>query len=133
MAGRWDAWLRDLRAARKGGERWPELQIDRGRAWELVLAVPSDVSGDAFLCNLALGPDGTTLVSPTVVVGAFADGVTPVTFSLTAVQTANPTLIPADDDTDGVEDLALDILRSPGGGTNWVRFMAGQIPVSGKV
>lgn len=127
-----DPWLRDLGAAGKGGGRWPQLGIDRGRAWSKVLSFAADYSADTFACNLAAEPDGTTLVSPAVSIGAFASGVTLVTLSLTAVQTANPALIPADGDLDGVVDLAFDLLRTPSGGTQG-RLMAGVIPVSGKV
>lgn len=132
MRTQWDAWLADLRAAGKGGERWPQLAIDRGRAWSKVLSFAADYSADAFACNLAASPDGTTLVSPTVNVGAYSSGVTLVTLSLTAVQTANLALIPGDDDADGVEDLCFDLLRTPSGGSQG-RIMAGIIPVSGKV
>lgn len=123
----WDAWLSDLRASGRGGERFATLAIDRGRAWSKMIAFEADYSADTFACNLSLAPDGTTLVSPTVVVGAYAGGATAVTLSLTAVQTANPALIPADGDLDGVEDLCFDLLR------NSSRIMAGVIPVSGKV
>lgn len=132
MASQWDNWLRELRAAGKGGQAWPKLGIDRGREWTRVLAFEADYSADAFACNLAVAPDGTTLVSPTVVVGAFGSGVTPVTISLTAVQTANLALIPADGDVDGVEELCFDLLRTPFGGAQ-DRLMAGVIPVRGKV
>src|SRR5213595_2116771 len=107
-----DPWLRDLKAAQKGGERWPKLGIDRGRAWSRSLSFEADYSADTFVCNLALEPDGTTLVSPTVVVGAYSSGATPVTLSLSAGQTANLSLIPADGDFDGVEDLCFDLLRN---------------------
>jgi hypothetical protein len=132
MATQWDAWLRDLRAAGKGGERYPQLEIDRGRAWSKALRFAADYSADAFAANLALGPDGTTLVSPTVNVGAYTGGYTIVTLSLTAVQTANAALIPADGDIDGVVDLALDVLRTPSGGTQG-RLIGCVIPVTGKV
>lgn len=127
-----DPWLRDLAAAQKGGERFTQLTIDRGRVWSKQLRFAGDFSADAFACNLALEPDGTTLVSPTVAVGSYTGGYTIVTLSLTAVQTANAALIPADGDLDGVVDLAFDVLRTPSGGAQG-RLFAGIIPVSGKV
>jgi hypothetical protein len=127
MVTEWDAWLRDLRAAGKGGARWPQLLIDRGRAWSKDLRFGVDWSEDAFSCNLAASPDGTTLVSPSVSVGAYVGGYTMVTLSLTAEQTANLTLIPADSDLDGVVDLPFCLLR------NSAVLMAGVVPVSGKV
>lgn len=132
MAEQWRAWLADLRAAGKGGQRFTQLAIDRGRVWNKVLAFEADFADDAFECNLALAPDGTTLVSATVSVGAYSSGVTPVTLSLTAAQTANLALIPADGDIDGVEDLCIDLLRTPSGGAK-ARILAGIVPVLGKV
>lgn len=127
-----DPWLRDLAAAGKGGVRLPQLAIDRGRAWSKILAFEADYSADAFACNLSLEPDGITLVSPSVAVGAYSGGVTQVTLSLTAVQTANLALIPEDADADGVVDLAIDVLRTPSGGEQ-ARLLAGVVPVLGKV
>lgn len=132
MATEWDVWLADLRAAGKGGQRFSQLAIDRGRPWSKELQFQADWSGDAFACALSLSPDGTTLVSPTVVVGAYSGGYTTVTLSLTSVQTANTSLIPADGDFDGVVDLAFELVRTPSGGSAAV-LMGGLIPVIGKV
>lgn len=127
-----DPWLRDLKAAQKGGERFTQLMIERGRVWSKQLAFAADYSADAFECNIALEPDGTTLVSASVAVGSYSGGQTIVTVSLTAVQTASLSLIPADGDYDGVQDLAIDVLRTPSGGAK-ARLFAGIVPVSGKV
>lgn len=132
MATQWEDWLRDLRTAGKGGERFAQLTINRGRVWSKQLRFAYDFSADTFACNLAVAPDGTTLVSPSASVGAYTDGYTIVTLSLTAVQTANPSLIPADGDLNGVEDLCFDLVRTPSGGDP-DRLMAGVIPISGKV
>lgn len=132
MASQWETWLAELRAAGKGGVHMPQLAIDRGRAWSKELRFHADYSSDAFSCNLAVSPDGTTLVSPSVAIGAYTGGYTIVTLSLTSVQTANTALIPADGDMNGVEELLLDLLRTPSGGTQ-ERLMAGTIPVIGKV
>lgn len=129
MAEQWDTWLAGVRAAQKGGVRLPQLQIDRGHAYSKVLAFEADYEADAFAASLANAPDSTPFLNFTVVVGAFGSGVTPVTLSLTALQTA---AIPADTDIDGNEDFVFDILRTPNGGTQG-RLMAGVIPVSGKV
>lgn len=124
MTRQWDAWLRDLRAAQKGGARFTQLLIDRGLPYSKILAFEADYSADTFTASLSSAPDSTPFVDFTVAVGAYGSGVTPVTISLSAIQTA---AIPADADIDGVEDFPFDLLR------NGARLMAGTIPVSGQV
>lgn len=126
MAGQWDTWLATMKAAGKGGERFPQLTIDRGLAYEKVLGFGVDVSGDTFRASLRASPDAAdpTLADFTVAVGAYADGLTLVTLTLSAVATA---ALPSDGDLDGVEELVFDLLR------NNSRFMAGTIPLAGKV
>lgn len=129
MATQWDAWLRELKAAGKGGVRLKG--IDRGLPYSLAFSIPLDVTADAFDASLRMAPDasGATLVDFTIVVGTFTAGATLITLSLTQVQTA---ALPADGDIDGVEEFVFDLLRTPSGGTQ-ARLIAGVIPILGKV
>jgi hypothetical protein len=124
MARQWEAWLRELRAAGKGGVRLKA--IDRGLPYSLAFSIPLDVSADTFTASLRISPDAAdpVLESFAVNVGAYADGATIVTLSLTQVETA---ALPADGDLDGVEDFVFDMLR------NNLRFFGGIIPITGKV
>lgn len=126
MAGRWDTWLAAMKAAGRGGLHYPQLTIDRGLAYSKAIAIAMDVSGDDFVASLRESPDAPdpTLINFAVTVGAYADGVTPVTLELTEEETGD---LPADADFDGVEAFPFDLLR------NGARFMAGTIPVVGKV
>jgi hypothetical protein len=130
MAGQWDTWLAALKAAGKGGEVYHQLTIDRGLPYSKELAFGADMSGDAFDATLKASPDAATeLATFTITVGAYADGVTPVTLELTDLETD---ALPADGDLDGVEEFVFDILRTPLGGVQ-ERLLAGMIPVAGMV
>lgn len=126
----WTAWLRQNAEAGRGGVTLAK-SIVRDLPYELVLAISSDVSADAFSASLRLSPDadGATLADFTVVVGSYASGATNVTLSLTKTQV---NALPADADADGLEELLFDVLHTPSGGTQY-RMLAGAIPVSGKV
>lgn len=127
-----ETWLRELRAAGKGGVRLKP--IDRGLPYSLSLEVSADWSADSFDAALRLYPDaaGSPLVAFTIVVGAYTAGATVITLSLTQVQTANTAIIPPDTAFDGAIDLAFDLLRTPAGGAQ-TRILGGVIPVLGKV
>lgn len=126
MAGQWNAWLAAVKAAGHGGTRLTQLTIDRGLPYEKIIAFGADLSGDTITASLRASPDAADPVTQafSVSVGAYADGVTEVTLSLTKTQTAT---LPADGDADGVEELVFDLLR------NDARLLAGTIPIAGKV
>lgn len=126
MAGQWNDWLGTLRAAGKGGQRLPQLTIDRGLDYSKVLAFGADLSADTITATMRASPDagGAALAEFTVAVGSYSGGVTEVTISLTDTQTA---ALPADSDADGVEEFVFDLLR------NGQRLLAGTIPIAGKV
>lgn len=133
MASQWDTWLRELRAAGKGGERYSQLTIDRGLAYSKTLAFGMDLSADTFTASLKASPDGPALspaIDFTVTVGSYSGGQTLVTLALSAATTAT---IPADADADGIEEFPFDLLRRVGGAGDKKRFIAGLIPVAGKV
>lgn len=123
-------WLAANRAAGKGGVCLPQLQIVRGVEFEEAINILGDYSADEFDASLSMEPDpeGGPLVNFSLTVGSFAGGATPILLQLTAEQTAD---LPEDADTDGVVWLAFDMLRTRGGVTR--RFLAGVVPVSGKV
>lgn len=129
MAGQWKTWLAALKAAGKGGLKFTQLQIDRGLPYSKTLAFGLDLSADTITAALRVSPDAPdpVLVDFTVDVGAYASGVTEVTLSLTAVQTSDTDILPADGDLDGEEELVFDLLR------NDARLIAGTIPIAGKV
>lgn len=129
MASEWDAWLRALRAAGKGGRVLPSA-IDRGLPFVLPVAIAYDVSADSFAAELRASPDagGAALAAFSVSVGAYTDGFTVLTLSLTAAQTG---ALPEDSDLDGATELPFDILWTRGGTTD--RLIGGLIPVIGKV
>ena len=135
MASEYELWLRQLSADGAvgfGRQAGPRLKsIVRGRPYSLSFAVEYDVSGDVFLASLRQIPDaeGATRADFAVDVGAFTDGVTVVTLSLTTGQT---NALPADGNFDGVLELVFDLIRTPAGGDAY-RFLGGVIPVSGKV
>lgn len=126
MAGQFDDWLATLKAAGKGGARFPQLTIDRGLAYSKVLGFGADLSGDTITSVLRASPDagGAPLATFDVTVGSYSGGITQVTLALTDDETA---ALPADSDADGVEEFVFDLLR------NGERLMAGTIPVAGKV
>lgn len=129
MAGPWDTWLAALKAAGKGGVNLPQLTIDRGLPYSKILSFDADLSGDTITASLRASPDAAdpVLVSFTVAVGAYTNGATEVTISLTKVQTSNTSILPVDSDADGEERLVFDMLR------NDARLIAGTIPIAGKV
>ncbi|MEM6493704.1 MAG: hypothetical protein AAF650_04925 [Pseudomonadota bacterium] len=123
----WNAWHARLKA----DGLFRELpSITRGQAHSFTLQVASDVSGDAFVATIAASPDAaeTALATYEVIVGAFAGGVTLVTFSLSASETD----IGQDADLDGVTELVFEITHTPTGLSAY-RCAAGSIYVSGAV
>lgn len=131
MQSQFPAWLAAEKAAGRGGLVWPDV-IQRGLPWSSVLAIPLDVSTAAFKASLRLAPDalGAVLVDLTVVVGAFVDGTTLVTLSLTKVQTALSGA--GDGDLDGVSEVFCTVLYTPFGGTQ-MPFLSFSIPITGKI
>ena len=128
----YEAWLTSLANAKRGG--FAISPIDRGLAYDYTLDFDSDVSADTFEGALRAAPVSdptvtTALAEFTVTVGTFADGVTPVTFSLTETQVE---ALPADADGDAVHTLYWDILRTPSGGSQY-RFAAGYVEILGGV
>lgn len=124
MASQWDEWLRELRAAGKGGV--VAKAIDRGLPYSYAMSIPLDVSGDTFTASLRMSPDAPdpTLADFTVVVGAYTAGATIVTLSLGETETEFADVA----DIDGVAgDLVFDVLR------NGQRFLAGVVRIAGMV
>lgn len=126
-----NAWLRELRAAGKGGDRYPQLMIDRSLPFGKLIGLAADLSDHAFACSLRLEPDASGAVAAefTVTVYPFTDGMTYVLLQLTDGQTA---ALPVDADFDGVQDMAFDVLITPPGDAQ-TRLFGGIIPVTGKV
>lgn len=123
----WNAWHARLKA----DGLFRELpSITRGHAHSFTLQVASDVSADVFAATISASPDAESaaLASYLVAVGAFAGGVTPVTFSLLASETD----IGQDADLDGVTELVFEITHTPAGLSAY-RCAAGSIYVSGAV
>ena len=123
-------WLLQMK---QDGHAGRELRsIPRGLDWELTLNFGDDWSADEFFISLREEPGAPDPVTATVTVsvGSYTSGVTPVTLSLTAAQTA---ALPADDNSDGLKELFYDILRQTGGTGSKRRIMAGNVFVSGKV
>lgn len=131
MQSQWSAWLAAEKAAGRGGIVWPEA-IVRGLVFEMVFLVPLDVSGGTFKAQLRASPDapGTALATFTMSAGAFAAGVCPVTAKLTAIATA---ALPGDGDGDGLTEALADLLYTPSGAPDPLRFCAFSIPISGRV
>lgn len=130
MAGsQWTGWLNELRAAGKGPVTL--RAIDRGLPYTYILGFGADYSGDAFAASLRASPDagGAPIETFTMTVDVFADGITPVSFSLTPSETA---ALPADGDFDGLSELVFDLLHTPAGGTQY-RILGGNVQVSGEV
>lgn len=131
MQSQFPDWLAAEKAAGRGGVVLPAA-IQRGIAWSTILAIPLDVSADAFKASLRLSPDagGATIVDLNVAVGSFASGITPVTLSLTKAQTALAGA--GDGDGDGVAEVLCTVLHTPNGGTQ-VPFLSMSIPITGKI
>lgn len=131
----YEAWLTSLANAKRGGFAMPP--IDRGLSYNHTFDFAGDYSADSFEGGLRAAPvsDPTAtaaLVDFTVTVGIFADGVTPVTFSLTEADVSDDTKVPADSDGDAVHTLYFDWLHTPNGGTQY-RVAGGYIEVLGGV
>lgn len=123
-------WLTQMKWDGHAGRQL--TSIPRGLDWSVTLNFGIDWSADSFFMSLREEPDAPdpTTVDVTINVGAYSGGVTPVTLSLTAAQTA---ALPADDNGDDLKELFYDILRQTGGAGAKRRIMAGNIYVSGKV
>lgn len=132
MQTQWSAWLAAEKAAGRGGDIYPEA-IVRGLAFSMLLPIPLDVSADGFKASLRLSPDapGAALADFTVALGSFADGVTPITLSLTAAQTGGAALA-GDGDGDGLAEMVFELLHIPAGGAAQ-RANAMVLLVSGRV
>ncbi|MAQ30909.1 MAG: hypothetical protein CL950_13275 [Erythrobacter sp.] len=120
-------WLRALASAGKGGVTLP--QIDRGLSYPLTLKIPLDVTGDSFTAALRPAPDAGSLAEFTVSVGSWDGTYTPVTFTLSKSQVD---ALPADGDANGLEEMVMDVLRTPEGDAQY-RFLGGNVFISGKV
>ena len=121
---RHSAWLAALQAASRGGARAQLDPIVRNSPWAPTITFEADYSSSTFSGALSTEPDDgvSKVVDFTVDVGAFEDGKTKITLSLTAAQTD---AITADDDGDGVLTLLWDLHQDG-------RFlMGGIVPVLG--
>lgn len=135
MTGKWDAWLREMQRAKKGGIRLK--RVFRGLAFSHTISIPGDFSAATFRGQVRLSPDTTgtplaefTFSTPTYDVDT---GRTLVTYSLAAGDGANSTgALPADGDGDGIEEFPFDILATPSGESEDMLF-AGIMPVIGIV
>lgn len=132
MSTTFDAWLRQMTIS---GRRIPDgrIQIDRGLPFYWGFTLGGDWTGAALACSLRLEPDapGDTVEDMTCEVLAYddVDEVTPFTITLAAEQTA---ALPADDDGDGLVELAIDFVITPSGGDPW-RIMGGVAVLAGEV
>lgn len=119
MKSQWTDWLRELAQAGKGGDGLVLPPITRDKSYLHVLNIEANVSADAFAADLRTAPDSdlAPLVAFTVSVGAFSGGVTPVTLSLTALQTALPGV--ADADFNGLAEAVFYLFHTPSGGTQY--------------
>jgi len=125
-------WLTLEAQAGRSGAILDREAITRGMAWKFELAVAANVSGDAFKGWLRTAPDSGTSFATTVTVGAYEATIpehTVVTFALSKATVAT---LPTDNDGNGLEELLMDILRTPSGGDQY-RMASFSIPVSGKV
>lgn len=138
MATEFDAWLRQLTVA---GMRIPDgrLTINRGLPFYWGFTMGGDWTGAVLVSSLRLTPDAAdpvvadftceTLAYDPTSTDESATGVTPFTITLSGAQTAALT---ADNDADGVVELAVDFVLTPSGGDPW-RLMGGVAVVAGKV
>jgi len=128
MASTFEAWLRQLAAARQGPVA---MQIDRGVAFRTRLVVGAPLSGAVLAGSLRLAPDagGAVLASFTCGAAEIDGDYTGFAVTLTSVQTA---ALPADTDGDALVELAFDFLLTPSGGTQ-KRLFGGVATVAGKV
>ena len=126
MDSQWKDWLRQEKAASRGGVQWPEA-IVRGLPFTMVLPIPMDVSADAFAASVALSPGGAVIEDFAVDVGAYEDDATIVTLSLTGAQTLFAGA--SDGDLDGLTELVFVMRYTPAGGEA-SRAMGLSIPIS---
>lgn len=119
METQWKEWLAAEKAAGRSGFVLSAHPIVRAQAYEIVLPIPGDLSGDAFDAAIFVGPDADNpaLASFTVNVGSFdaGAGTTDVTLSLAASLT--DTEPPADANFDGVAEAVFKLNYTPSGGT----------------
>lgn len=116
MTGQWDAWLRELKRARKGGVR---LHASRGRKHELVINLPGDWTGATLRGEVRASPDaGSVLATYSVTGPVVGSGRSVFTCSLAAGTGSDSTgVLPPDSDMDGVAEFPVDLLLTPLGGT----------------
>jgi len=128
MQTQWSNWLAAESAAGRSGIVLSGHPIVRGQAYELVLPIPADVSGDAFDGALYVGPDSENeaLVSFSVTVGGYSGGFTNVTLALSATDTDDEP--PADANLDGLSEVILKLNYTPSGGAK-ARCLGLSIPV----
>ena len=132
METQWSAWLAAEKRAGRGGVVWSE-PIVRGLPFEVVLPVPADVSGDAFKLGFANAPDTDAILTKAATVGAFADGYTIVTISLTTAEVGQVATPQTDDDGDGLAEVLAELVWQQGSSGAWRRSSVMSIPISGKV
>lgn len=118
MQHKWAEWLTAYAARNRGG--WDFPAIDRGMPYSETFQVQGDVSGDTFLGEIRAAPDaeGAALATFTITPGAYADGVTLVTWTIAEDDYAG---IP-DTEGKGVVDLITSAIHFPLGGTEYVMF-----------
>lgn len=132
MATTFDDWLRQLRAAKQGPA---SINIDRGVPFAWSFSIKDNLPGAKVRASLRLEPDSSgaaiadfAVSGPEIV--TVPDGTfTVFNLSLSAAQTST---MPADNDGDGLVQLAFDTLLAPTGGA-FNRFFAGAATISGKV
>lgn len=119
MDSQWNDWLRELAAAGQGGKSMVPPPITRGMAYSWPLSIEADVSADAWAADIRLSPDAdaTPLATFAVTVGAYSGGVTLVTLSLTALQTAFAST--PDSDFDGLTEVVFNLFHTPSGGDQY--------------
>jgi hypothetical protein len=117
MKSQFDTWLRECAAGGLGGIDWVLPPITPGFAWTHTMTIDADVSADTFSGDVRLNPDAdaTPLETIAVSAGAYADGVTPLTFLLTAAHVATITAAASDGDGDGVSEAVVYLFHTPAG------------------
>ncbi len=123
-----DPWLRQLAAAGKGPAA---LHIDRGLPFSARFVLNAPFPGATVSASLKLRPDaaGAALAAFTASAVTVEGDYSAFTLSLTDSQTA---ALPADDDGDGLAQVAFDVLFTPAGGT-LKRLFGGVATIAGKV
>jgi hypothetical protein len=118
MQTQWTEWLAAERAAGRSGVVLNERPIVRGKAYELVLPIPGDLTGATFAASLHVSPGASAIsgVSFDTDLAAFdaEAGTTTLTLSLAATET--DTELPADGNLDGLAEVIFKLDFTPSGG-----------------